>query len=404
MEGLSAQLPGWASTGPWWEWGLREPEPEPEPDPEPEREWADAERVLTVGDGDLSYSLNLLRTERRARREGGRRLVLVASTLDSRVELLRRYGPQVAATMAELDGGEDVRGELAGTGPVLSRFVPGVDATRLAATLGAGERGVVERGDATRRRYRNRRGVHFLDWLLTLGPAAEASCFDRIDWLFPHTGQQKIQTQRLLLRDFFVSAASHLRPRGTIRVALAQGQGGTPMESVQRKPADSWQVVEAAAYGGLVLCAVAPFVDPGGCYRPTGRRNTSSAFNTRSSLMHHFALPQRRAPAVSLYPPTYAHDVSFWWPAEGGNSFGGSSLSAWLRRVVCDVAGEDRVVRVEQVERYVPPASAEGERSRVGLTFRVVYQDPAEALSRAAAAALQAEVRLQLGLMGVELR
>ena len=89
MEGLSAQLPGWASTGPWWEWGLREPEPEPEPDPEPEREWADAERVLTVGDGDLSYSLNLLRTERRARREGGRRLVLVASTLDTSSKLYR---------------------------------------------------------------------------------------------------------------------------------------------------------------------------------------------------------------------------------------------------------------------------------------------------------------------------
>jgi len=302
--------------------------------------------------------------------------------------------------MAELDGGEDVRGELAGTGPVLSRFVPGVDATRLAATLGAAERGVGERGDATRRRYRNRRGVHFLDWLLALGPAH----FDRIDWLFPHTGTQKIQTQRLLLRDFFVSAAPHLRPRGTIRVALAQGQGGTPMESVLRKPADSWQVVEAAACGGLVLCAVAPFVDPGGCYRPTGRRNTKSAFNTCSALMHQFALPQRRAPAVSLYPPTYEHCVSFWWPAEGGNSFGGSSLSAWLRRVVYDVAGEDRVVGVEQCERYVPPASAEGERSRVGLTFRVVYQDPAEALSRAAAAALQAEVRLQLGLMGVELR
>jgi len=163
--------------------------------------------------------------------------------------------------------------------------------------------------------------------------------------------------------------------------------------------------VEAAACGGLVLCAVAPFVDPGGCYRPTGRRNTSSAFNTCSSLMHHFALPQRRAPAGSLYPPTYAHDVSFWWPAEGGNSFGGSSLSAWLRRVVCDVAGEDNVVGVEQEgERYVPPASAAGERSRVGLTFRVVYQSTAEALSRAAAAALQADVRLQLGLMGVELR
>ena len=108
---------------------------------------------------------------------------------------------------------------------------------------------------------------------------------------------------------------------------------------------------------------------------------------------------------TSLYPPTYEHCVSFWWPAGGGNSFGGSSVSAWLRRVVCDVAGDDNVVGVEQEgARYVPPASAAGERSRVGLTFRVVYQSTAEALSRAAAAALQAEVRLQLGLMGVELR
>ena len=372
MEALSALLPGSASTGAW-DWGLRAPEPvpepEPEPDPEPEREWADAERVLTVGDGDLSYSLNLLRTERRARREGGRRLVLVASTLDSRVELLRRYGPQVSATMAELDGGEDVRGELAGTGPVLSRFVPGVDATRLAATLGAAERGVGERGDATRR-YRNRRGVHFLDWLLGLGPAH----FDRIDWLFPHTGKQKIQTQRQLLRDFFVSAAPHLRPRGTIRVALAQGQGGTPMESVLRKPADSWQVVEAAAYGGLVLCAVAPFVAPvvatgrpGGAtprapstlarHSCTNSRCRSAAHRPRRLLS---TRPRTNTASASGGPPAAA-TLSAAAPSPPG--YGASSVT-WRAKIMLLVSS--RRVR-DTCRLHLRQGSGVGSASRSGL-------------------------------------
>ncbi|CAN7986530.1 unnamed protein product [Ixodes hexagonus] len=113
---------------------------------------------------------------------------------------------------------------------------------------------------------------------------------ERIVFNFPHTGgKMKIGENRRLLREFFVSAGCVLQPGGRVLVALCRGQGGTPVENLPRRPDDSWQVVEMAADGGLVLMALEPFRGPPG-YSPIGYRGGKKAFCTEGALVHVFAL------------------------------------------------------------------------------------------------------------------
>jgi hypothetical protein len=399
--------------------GIIELLPQPEPEPEP----VGPERVLTVGDGDLSYSLDLRRAAQQRASiasvdSSGKAgagapppppLELVATTWDSHETLLRCYGEAIAASIAELSQHVDEDGEGDDTAPaVRSRCLHDVDGTALAETLGdaAGER------------------------------------FDRIDWLFPHTGQKKIQTNRALLRAFFVSARSQLRPGGTVRVALCAGQGGTPAEEPHRKYGDSWHVVEQAACAGLVLTSVTPFEKqlqmlPG--YRSTGHRKTSRGFRTAGSLLHVFAEPATRGDNSvpnSLYPPSYEHCVTFWWsvdclaPGADLEAGTGRPLSEWLLRVLQDVAGAHRVESCDLAERWDPPEAAVAtpaapvcelepepepepepaasspkfKPGHTSLSYRIVYRSRTTALSREEAANLQANVRIQLGLMGVPIR
>ena len=399
--------------------------PQPVPEPEPQGPG----RVLTVGDGDLSFSLDLLRE---ARRSTDQHLELVATTLDSREDLLRSYGEAIAVTIAELDQEGKGHGD---TARVRSQCLHCVNATALAETLGV----------------------------------AAGKQFDRIDWLFPHTGQKKIQTNRELLRAFFDSARGQLSSGGVVRVALCAGQGGTPLEAPHRKYSDSWQAVEQAASAGLVLTSVISFEEelrslPG--YRSTGHRKTSRGFHTEGSLMHVFAQPaMRRGRPNSLYPPAYEHDITFWWPT--ANLLPGADveigietpLSHWLLRVLHDVAGAHCVESCVLLERWDPPVTA-AERAHAAeeatgaqlrhpssgpaaaavsepaapasepetepepepqpqpapklkfkvnpghcsLSYRVTYRSRTSALSRAKAASLQSEVRMQLGHMGVPIR
>ena len=370
--------------------GLSDLLPQPVPEPEPQGPG----RVLTVGDGDLSFSLDLLRE---AHRSTDQHLELVATTLDSREHLLSSYGEAIAVTIAELEQQE-------GKGPgdkarVRSRCLHCVNATALAETLGD----------------------------------ASAQQFDRIDWLFPHTGQKKIQTNRELLRAFFVSARGQLCSGGVVRVALCAGQGGTPLEAPHRKYGDSWWAVEQAASAGLVLTSVISFEEelrslPG--YRSTGHRKTSRGFHTEGSLMHVFAEPAMRGGRPnSLYPPAYAHDITFWWPTAnllpGADvEIGiGTPLSHWLLRVLHDVAGAHCVESCVLLERWDPPVAEPDPEpepepepepapkvkfkvnpGHCSVSYRVTYRSRTSALSRAKAASLQSEVRMQLGHMGVPIR
>lgn len=68
--------------------------------------------------------------------------------------------------------------------------------------------------------------------------------------------RNQIQRHRALLRDFCASAATVLSPRGQVWVTLLSGQGGTPLDPVQRVPGDTWQIQHEASRGGLLVSSV----------------------------------------------------------------------------------------------------------------------------------------------------
>lgn len=50
-----------------------------------------------------------------------------------------------------------------------------------------------------------------------------------------------------------------LKQYGTVIVTLCKGQGGTDIEKVKRKWADTWQIVRLAASASFILYRVQPF-------------------------------------------------------------------------------------------------------------------------------------------------
>lgn len=209
--------------------------------------------------------------------------------------------------------------------------------------------------------------------------------YDVIIFNFPHTGGKgKIQSNRILLRDFFISSSQVLSECGEVRVTLCRGQGGTPADSaisnIQRKYEDTWKVVEMASEGGLVLNHVEPFVQgeyPD--YIPTGYRgHTDKGFHLEGALVHTFTFPSLTRPA--LYPPTYLHDISFWADVEFK-----SELFESLAREMA----QDYVMDVKCIDMYRPALEPE----RVGWCYRLVYSSHWDALSRSRAAELQSLIR-----------
>ncbi len=136
--------------------------------------------------------------------------------------------------------------------------------------------------------------------------------YDRVIFNFPHTGgKSKIHKNRELLMNFLKSASLLTSPSGKIIVSLCKGQGGTPIDCQNRGFENSWKAVEMAAEAGLVLTEVEPFnkaVVPS--YTPTGYRGRDKQFLLEDSLIHTFMWPE--VAGNSLFPPKYQHDVSFW--------------------------------------------------------------------------------------------
>lgn len=122
--------------------------------------------------------------------------------------------------------------------------------------------------------------------------------FSKIIFNFPHVGgKMKIHLNRALLKRFFQSSSELVTLEGRVLVSLCKGQGGTSIDKPVRRWDDTWQVVEMAAHGNLVLVCVEKFRnDIFPKYTSVGYRGGSSAFNIDGALVYVFS---KREP---LYP------------------------------------------------------------------------------------------------------
>nr|CAD7458614.1 unnamed protein product [Timema tahoe] len=154
--------------------------------------------------------------------------------------------------------------------------------------------------------YLDKRGVRVLFGVdgtkLTDHPQLKNETFSKILFNFPHVGgKMKIHLNRKLLCSFFKSAARLLSPGGRVIVSLCRGQGGTPADVPRRAWSDSWQVVEMAAHGDLVLSQVEPFhqhVFPG--YTCVGYRSRNIGFHLEGALVHVFRSTNDPCPAAPV--------------------------------------------------------------------------------------------------------
>lgn len=247
------------------------------------------ESILTVGDGNFSFSLSL------RRKHTARPLKLVATVFEHEKESL------------ECSQTRHNRDELLKNNVTL---IYGVDGTKLEDCACLQELGLE---------------------------------YDKVVFNFPHTGgKSQIKKNRELLKNFFKSASKLISPTGRVVVSLCRGQGGTPVDCQSRGFENSWKIVEMATEAGLILTEVEPFnSEEFPDYRPTGYRSQEKGFLLDGALVHSFVFP---GVGPSLFPPTYQHDVSFWC-----DSLCFDELR--LREVVTQVAG-NYVQSIECIDRF----------------------------------------------------
>ncbi|XP_033343400.1 mitochondrial ribosome-associated GTPase 2 isoform X2 [Bombus vosnesenskii] len=121
-------------------------------------------------------------------------------------------------------------------------------------------------------------------------PILKTKLFNKIIFNFPHVGgKMRIEKNRELLRQFFISASEILKSNGQVLVTLCNGQGGTAIDNPPRRWDDSWKIIEMAAHGNFVLTAIEPFVwSSFQSYIVTGYRSLDKQFHSAGALTHIF--------------------------------------------------------------------------------------------------------------------
>eukprot|EP00611_Tribonema_gayanum_P027676 TRINITY_DN6915_c0_g1_i1.p1 TRINITY_DN6915_c0_g1~~TRINITY_DN6915_c0_g1_i1.p1 ORF type:complete len:568 (-),score=52.13 TRINITY_DN6915_c0_g1_i1:17-1720(-) len=283
---------------------------------------------LLVGEGDFTFSNAFSRV---LQQEQGY-MRMCATSLDSREEVLSRYGAQ-----AVLD-------ELTSRGVTV---LHNVDATLLGPEAHQSATSSCSGPECTRTEHpqseqqpkqHTGNGSDQCSGCTADEPVAtdayqeiRSTLFDAIIFQFPHThgGKMKIGQQRILLEAFFRSASALMQhyalqdaqsahtPAGVreVIVTLAKGQGGTSVDGPhRRKWGDSWQVVELAARAGLVLKEARRFEDDEWAvhgYRSKGYRATGArSFRVELSVTHVFVPEGQGIPCAEAHE--HIHEVSFF--------------------------------------------------------------------------------------------
>ncbi|CAH0475202.1 unnamed protein product [Peronospora belbahrii] len=159
-------------------------------------------RILTVGDGNFSYSLALLK-QHHASQRNDTRVELVATSYDSHDELVTKY-PESKHICAQLK--------------------------KLGAT-------VLHRVDATNIR----------ESLVAAGHAKPKLQFDTVVFNHPHCGEENVRRHQSLLSHFYASAMDVLQV-----VEVEDEHSGIQLTLAEGQP-ERWQAVHRALHIGLVL-------------------------------------------------------------------------------------------------------------------------------------------------------
>lgn len=140
--------------------------------------------------------------------------------------------------------------------------------------------------------------------------ALKSKLFDKIIFNFPHVGgKMRIEKNRDLIRNFFISSQKMIKENGQVLVTLCNGQGGTPMDNPKRRWDDSWKIVEMAAHGNFILTKIEPFLwQSFKDFVVTGYRSLEKQFCTTGSLIHFFV--KSEPPTVYNIIPSNKIDIS----------------------------------------------------------------------------------------------
>jgi len=131
--------------------------------------------------------------------------------------------------------------------------------------------------------------------------------FDCIEFNFPHwRGKTNARYNRELLDGFLKSAGSVLKDSGEIRVALCDGQGGMPADTLQEWR-QSWMPAMYAAENGLMLSRLEPYVPE---YGLSSHRGVDRAFHIGERPQRYiFTLPDDNNPVDASVQISCRHEL-----------------------------------------------------------------------------------------------